>query len=129
MLQAQNKPVPTSEAQVALHDPLKFQCGSKPEPASKISVTCQFTQNPKYSINLVPEPTVDVLSGSTTVLPRKIVPGNAKAHGGQYYGEMAPVTFTVNRQAGLQARVTYFFCSKESGFCARKIDKVDILLP
>lgn len=130
VLQAQSNSAPTSGGQVAAHNPLKVQCDAKPAPANKVSVTCQFTQNAKYGINVVPEPTVEVLAGNTSLLASKIVPANAKpGHDARYYGEMAPVSFTVNRQVGLQARVTYFFCSKQDGFCARKIDKADIRLP
>jgi hypothetical protein len=116
--------------QIAAHNPLRVQCDAKPTTANQLSVTCKFTQNPKYGINVTPEPQVEFLAGNKSLLPSKIVPENAKkGHDPRYYGEMASVTATVKRQEGLQARVTYFFCSKADGFCARKIDKAEIRLP
>ncbi|MBI3940358.1 MAG: hypothetical protein HY315_05950 [Acidobacteria bacterium] len=114
----------------AVHNPLKFQCDARPASTGRISLTCAFELNPKYDINLVPKPKVDVVSGEASLLPAQLVPVNVrKARDPRYYGEMGPVSATVDRRPGLQARFTYFFCSKKDGFCAQKIEKVNIQLP
>ena len=114
----------------AAHHPLQVSYTAKPAPGGKVALTFQFIQKAGYTINLSPEPKLDIVKGEASILPAKLVPANkAKEGSSQYYGEMVPLTVTVARRPGLQARMIYYFCSKKDGFCARKTDKVDLDFP
>jgi hypothetical protein len=111
----------------AAHNPLQVNYTIKPAAGGNVALTFQFVQKAGYTINLSPEPKLDIVKGEASVLPAQLVPTNkAKVRSSPYYGEMAPLTVTVARRPGLQARMTYFFCFKKDGFCARKIEKVDL---
>lgn len=114
----------------ANHMPLRMSYQAQPASGGKISLTFKFEEKSGYMVNLTPQPKLDIVRGQKSVLPAQLVPANAEKGGDtHYYGVIAPVTVTVDRAQGLEARFTYFFCSKADGFCARKIDKLAILLP
>ncbi|MBI4455328.1 MAG: hypothetical protein HY644_05445 [Acidobacteria bacterium] len=116
--------------QHAAHNPLKISYAARPVSNRKVSLTFRFEQNPSYGIIVKPEPNLDVVKGESSILPAKLVPANLQKQAkSPYYGEIAPMTVTVERTPGLQGRITYFFCHKKDGFCARKTDKVDLRLP
>lgn len=112
------------------HSPLKISYTAQPLAGGKMSLTFRFEHNPRYVVNLTPQPKLDIVRGERSVLLSKIVPANlGKDAASSYYGAMAPVEVTVDRDSGLEARITYFFCSKADGFCARKTDSVPIHFP
>jgi hypothetical protein len=113
------------------HHPLQLKYEATQMGPQKIRLTVQFDQNPKYDINRKPEPKLDIVKNGTSVIGSKIVPADVPAskNTAQYYRKLSPVTITVDKTTGMQARFTYFFCSKKDGFCARKIDTVELLLP
>ena len=114
----------------AAHNPLQVNYTVKPAAGGNVALTFRFVQKAGYTINLSPEPKLDIVKGEASVLPAKLVPANKASEGSSpYYGEIAPLTVTVARRPGLQARMTYFFCSKKDGFCARKTEKVDLKFP
>ncbi|MBI2823008.1 MAG: hypothetical protein HYX74_12365 [Acidobacteria bacterium] len=117
-------------SKLAFYDPLKIRYSTKPAAAGKVALTFEFEPKPGYVINLKPEPKLTIVKGGSSVLPKQLVPANlGKADEPNYYARMAPLTVTVDRSSDLQAQLTYFFCSKKDGFCARKTDKVRLLLP
>ncbi len=115
---------------LSVHHPFKIHYTARPAESGKVSLTFQFEQDPKYQINLKPEPKLDILKGHSSILPKKLVPADLRRDpDSQYYGKLAPVTIVVDRMPGLQAQFSYLFCSKKDGFCARKIEKIDLQLP
>ena len=121
---------PSGPIQPANPVPLKMSYQAQPASDGKVSLTFKFEPKSGYAVNLKPQPKLDIVRGQKSILPAQVVPSNAtKNSEDTYYGTMAPVTVTVDRSKGLEARFTYFFCSKADGFCARKIDKVAIVLP
>ena len=113
------------------HEPLKISYTAKAASGGKYSLTFKFDQNPRYTINLKPEPKLDLVRGDNSVLGgAKLVPANVpREAGSNYYGKIEPINLVVQKADGLQARFTYFFCSKKDGFCARKVETVDVKLP
>ncbi|HEY2933191.1 MAG TPA: hypothetical protein VGK99_15730 [Acidobacteriota bacterium] len=113
------------------HEPLKISYTAKAVSSGKYTVTFKFDQNPRYTINLKPEPKFDLVKGENSILSgAKLVPGNVpREAGSNYYGKIEPINLVVQKIEGLQARFTYFFCSKKDGFCARKVETVDVKLP
>ena len=93
-----------------------------------------FKTNPLYDFNKKPPLTIEVGAtpgvqwDQTKQLPKdgKPVPGS------QYYGRMEPVEFqyslAASRPVEVKAKVTYFYCSKKDGFCAREIKNLTIPL-
>ena len=89
-----------------------------------------FKPDPQYDFNRTPPFTVEVepRAGIEWQAP-KLSPKDGKPKAGsQYYGEILPVEFPYTLSAGApieaRAKVTYFYCSKKDGFCARETKPV-----
>ena len=145
LIRARRPPHPGAPAVVLV---LAMACGlaaaaaESPAAAEKLAVTAKvesltksagkgrlilsFRPSPEFDINRTPPITVDIESAPgiewdrTRQLPRDGKPSDSS----QYFGKILPVefTYTLSPSARPEAKVkvTYFYCSKKDGYCARE---------
>lgn len=111
---------------------ISFKLQSTDKDHGKLIIS--FKPSPQYHFNKTPPLTVEVAAAEgvqwdkTKQLPKdgKPVPGS------QYYGQIEPVEFTYSlsspRPVEVQAKVTYFYCAKKDGYCAKEVKKLVVHL-
>ena len=111
----------------------KFTSVSPGEAGRKENVTVSFILKSGYKINREPTITLDVTPVTGVTLAAKSIeasPVDKKATD-EYYVDLPTMSLGVTAsKAGkyeLPGKLTYFFCSKSDGFCARQI--VDVKIP
>ena len=110
---------------------------SKVEPlgTGRGKLVISFQPNPAYDFNRTPPMTVQVegAPGIEWDRTRQLPKDGKPVEGSQYFGKILPVefTYTLAPSARPEARVkvTYFYCSKKDGYCAREVKPLVVSLP
>jgi hypothetical protein len=116
--------------------PEKLAVSSKVETLGKSRgrLVLSFKPDPQYDFNRTPPMTVEVEAapGVTWEQVKQSPKDGKPAAGSNYYGQILPVEFVYTLSSPAppeaRARVTYFYCSKKDGFCARETKNVMIPL-
>ena len=119
-------------AQAAAPDKLAVSSKVEALGNNRGKVVVSFRADPQYDINRTPPLVVEVESAPGLRWEQvKQSPKDGKpSEGSNYYGQILPVEFVYTLSSGApveaRARVTYFYCSKKDGYCARETKSVAI---
>jgi hypothetical protein len=111
----------------------KFTAASPVKAGRKANVTVSFILRNGYKINRDPTITLDITPVAGVTLEAKSIEASSvdKKSTDEYYVDLPTMNVGVTAaKAGkyeLPGKLTYFFCSKSDGYCARQI--VDVKIP
>jgi len=89
-------------------------------------LTLTFRPDARYDFNRTPPLTVEVepVPGVRWEQTRQVARDGKPSSGSQYFGQILPVEFKFVRERSVaveaRVKVTYFYCSKKDGYCARE---------
>jgi hypothetical protein len=115
----------------------RLAVASKIEPLGqgRGKLVLSFEPDSRYDFNRTPPITVEIepASGIEWDRTRQLPRDGRPTEGSQYFGKIQPVEFTYTVSASsrpeVRIKVTYFYCSKKDGYCAREVKPLVIPLP
>jgi hypothetical protein len=121
-------PVPEPPALGAAGSPDKLVVTPRVEAlgAGRGRLILSFKPDPRYDFNRTPPLSVEVqpAPGLRWDQIRQTARDGKPPSGSPYFGQILPVEFTFSRDGAgpgqAEVKVTYFYCSKKDGYCARE---------